>query len=122
MNSLWMLLLGVFAGTLSGIFGIGGGIIIVPMLLTFFGMHYHTATGTSLVALLLPVGLFGALQYFKSGKIGIPEILAGFLIAAGMFLGAFLGANIAMPIPETYLRKGFAVVLCAAAVKTWMSS
>jgi uncharacterized membrane protein YfcA len=122
MTNVWMILLGVFAGTLSGIFGIGGGIIIVPVLITLFGMHYHTATGTSLVALLFPVGILGAWEYFRGGKIGSPEVLAGLMIAAGMFLGAFLGANIALPIPETYLRKGFAVLLAAVAAKTWMSS
>jgi len=116
-----MVLVGLFAGMLSGIFGIGGGIIIVPILLTIFGIHYHTATGTSLVALLLPVGAFGVYEYFRSGKIGTPEIVSGLLIAGGMFLGTFIGANIAMPIPEAYLRKGFAILLAAVAVKTWMS-
>jgi uncharacterized membrane protein YfcA len=122
MNPVWMVLIGIFAGTLSGIFGIGGGIVIVPILLMFFGMHYHTATGTSLVALLLPVGLFGAYAYFRTGKISSPEITAGLFIALGMFLGTFLGAQIALPIPETYLRKGFALLLCLVAVKTWINS
>ena len=117
----WMVLLGIGAGTLSGIFGIGGGIVIVPVLLTLLGMHYHSATGTSLVALLLPVGILGVWEYYRSGKIGAYEITAGLVIAFGMFLGTFIGANIAMPIPEAYLRKGFALVLCAAAVKTWLS-
>ena len=121
MKPFWMVLVGLFAGMLSGIFGIGGGIIIVPILLTIFGIHYHTATGTSLVALLLPVGAFGVYEYFRSGKIGTPEIVSGLLIAGGMFLGTFIGANIAMPIPEAYLRKGFAILLAAVAVKTWMS-
>ena len=118
----WMVLLGIIAGIFSGIFGIGGGIIIVPVLITLFKVPYHTATGTSLVALLLPVGIFGAWEYFQNAKIGSHEIYAGLLIAAGMLLGAFLGAHLAMPIPETYLRKGFAVLLCAVAVKTWLSA
>lgn len=122
MNFASMVLVGIFAGTLSGIFGIGGGIIIVPILLGIFGMEYHTATGTSLVALLLPVGFFGVLAYYRSGRINAQEITAGLLISLGMFLGAFLGAKIALPLPETYLRKGFAVLLLAVAVKTWITS
>ncbi len=121
MNIVGMLILGVLAGTLSGIFGIGGGIVIVPTLILIFGMHYHAATGTSLVALLLPVGILGAWQYLKSGKIGSPEIYSGLIIAAGILIGTYIGANLAISIPETYLRKGFAILLCLVAIRTWMS-
>ncbi len=122
MFPLSMILLGVVAGTMSGIFGIGGGIVLVPMLLFIFGFRYHEATGTSLVALLLPVGILGAWQYYRSGKITEADIFAGLMIALGMFVGTYIGARIAMPIPEAYLRKGFAIVLLVAAVRTWMSS
>ncbi len=121
MSAAYMIVLGVVAGMMSGIFGIGGGIIIVPILLFVFGLKYHAATGTSLVALLLPVGFFGVWYYYKSGKIVDSDVLSGLMIALGMFLGTYLGAKIAVPIPEVYLRKGFAFVLCAAALKTWFS-
>lgn len=122
MNYLGMVLVGLIAGTLSGLFGIGGGIIIVPILLAIFGMHFHTATGTSLVALLLPVGILGVWQYYRSGKITSVEIIAGLVIAVGMFVGTYLGANLAIAVPQNYLRKAFALVLCAAAAKTWFSA
>lgn len=118
----FMILTGLFAGIMSGVFGIGGGVIIVPILLGVFKMHYHTAIGTSLVALLLPVGFFGALQYFRSGKIGWPEVTSGLLIATGMFLGAFLGAKLAISIPEVYLKKGFAIFLIMLAGRVWFFS
>lgn len=115
-------LLGILAGILSGVFGIGGGIVIVPLLLGIFGFHYHSAIGTSLVALLLPVGSLGVWQYYKHGRIGSTEIFVGLVIALGLFLGTFLGAKIAMPIPEAYMRKAFAVIMLMLAVKTWMDS
>lgn len=118
---LWMVLLGLGAGILSGTFGIGGGIVIVPILLTIFHMHYHSAVGTSLVALLLPVGILGVWQYYKSGKIGSYEINLGLFIALGLFIGSFLGSSFATSLSGAYLKKGFALVLCAAAVKTWFS-
>lgn len=119
---IYMILTGLFAGVMSGVFGIGGGVIIVPLLISVFKMHYHAAIGTSLVALLLPVGFFGALQYFRSGKIGWQEVTSGLVIASGMFLGAYLGAKLAISIPEVYLKKAFAIFLVALAGRVWFFS
>ncbi len=77
--------LGIVAGILSGMFGVGGGIVIVPALVVFFGMTQQSAGGTSLVALLLPVGLLGVIEYYHSGKISMEKILIGLIIAAGLF-------------------------------------
>lgn len=114
--------LGLVAGLGSGFFGIGGGIIIVPALLFLWKMPYHAATGTSLVALLLPVGSLGVWEFYKTGKIGSSEILLGLLIALGIFVGTYLGAKWALPISEFYLRKSFAVLLFLVSLKTWFSS
>jgi uncharacterized membrane protein YfcA len=113
------IVIGLAAGVLSGLFGIGGGIVIVPLLVWVVGMTQHQASGTSLVALLLPVGLLGVWEYYKSGKIGPLQLKSGAIMAIGLFLGAFLGAKIAQNVSPETLRKGFVVVLLGAAVKLW---
>lgn len=97
-------LLGLGAGVLSGLFGIGGGIIIVPGLVYLFGFSQHKAQGTSLVALLLPVGILAVLRYYKAGHI---EFSSGLLLALGLFLGAYFGANVANSLPTLLLKRLF---------------
>jgi uncharacterized membrane protein YfcA len=112
-----LLIAGLTAGICSGIFGIGGGIILVPILVVAFGYTQHAATGTSLVALLLPVGVLGAINYYKTGKIDASNIKAGLIIAAGIFVGTYIGSLIAVPMSESLLRKLFAVLLIAVAIR-----
>jgi uncharacterized protein len=113
------LVLGLFAGILSGFFGIGGGLVIVPALMMFWHMQPQTATGTSLGALLLPVGLLGAWQYYRSGFVDIRA--AGF-IALGLLVGALLGATIALELPPRYVQRAFALLLVCAAARLWWTS
>jgi uncharacterized membrane protein YfcA len=115
------LIVGLGTGICSGIFGIGGGIIMVPILVIFFGYQQHTATGTSLVAMLLPVGLLGVINYYNAGKLSSDNIKAGLIVAVGLFVGTYLGSLIALPLSESLLKKGFAVLLLAVAVKLWFS-
>ena len=89
MEIITMLGLGVAAGVLSGLFGIGGGLVIVPALVVVFGFPIKTAVGTSLFALLLPTGLLGVLEYWRTGNL---RPAAGLCIALGLFFGAYLGA------------------------------
>src|SRR5262245_7373140 len=89
---LTFLCIGLAAGVLSGLFGIGGGLLIVPALVVFSGFPTRTALGTSLGALLLPVGLLGAYTYWENGHV---NVRASLLIAAGLFGGAFVGARLA---------------------------
>ncbi|MEI6804958.1 MAG: TSUP family transporter [Myxococcaceae bacterium] len=117
MEAFYMLLTGVFAGISAGVFGIGGGVILVPVLVLLFKYPQVTANGTSLVALLLPVGIFAVLEYYKAGKIDGTHIKLGFLIAIGMFLGTYLGAKLAVNIPVKLLGKMFSVFLMAVALK-----
>ncbi len=105
---------GIVAGILSGLFGIGGGLIIIPALILFFGMEQHLAQGTSLGALLLPVGLLGFLEYYRHGNVNLP---AAFLIAIGLFIGAYFGAYVANILPTRILARIFAVLLFAVAVR-----
>lgn len=113
------ILLGVGAGILSGIFGIGGGIVIVPSLILMTGMTSQRATGTSLAALLLPVGAFGVWQYHKAGLLD-PKIAA--LIALGMLLGVYGGARFALSLQSRELQRAFAVFLVIVAARIWITA
>ncbi len=110
--------IGFFAGILSGVFGIGGGIIIAPALIYFARFAPINATGTSLGALLLPVGLLGVLEYHRRGHI---NLTASMWIAAGLFVGVWVGANVAHLLSPLALKRSFAVLLLGVAVKMWFS-
>lgn len=118
MLSYWIFLaIGLGAGVLSGLFGIGGGIVIVPALVLLARMPALTATGTSLGALLLPVGALGAWTYYRAGNL---NVRASLWIALGIFVGAWAGAHIAQHLPAGVLRKLFAVLLVVVAVRLWL--
>ena len=117
--SLIFLAIGLAAGLLSGLFGIGGGILIVPALLFVGRMSPLTATGTSLGALLLPVGALGAWQYYKNGHV---EVRASLLIALGLLVGAYFGARIALGLDPATAKRAFAVFLAAASVRIWLTA
>ena len=108
---------GLVAGICSGLFGIGGGIIIVPLLVYLAHTGQHKAVGTSLIALLLPVGALAVYEYYKAGKIMQQDIVFGLLVAVGLFAGAWLGSRIGLNLSETVLRKSFAVFLVLVGVR-----
>jgi uncharacterized protein len=115
---LLLLAIGLGAGVLSGVFGIGGGIVIVPALIYFAKMTPQQAAGTSLAALVLPLGAaVGAATYYRAGHLQLKD---GLLIALGMALGAFLGAWVSTNMDATMLRKAFAVLMALMAVKLWV--
>jgi uncharacterized protein len=103
-----LLLIGLFAGMLSGLIGVGGGIIIVPALIFFVGFTQKEAQGTSLGLLLLPIGILAVLNYYNKGLIDVKVVL---IMAIGFFLGGFFGSKIALAISETALKRIFAIVL-----------
>ena len=117
--ALLYLAIGLGAGLLSGLFGIGGGIIIVPALMLLARMQPATATGTSLGALLLPVGALGAWQYFKNGHL---DMRASLLIALGIFVGAYLGAVAMQQLNPVMAKKVFAVFLVVVSVRIWVTA
>jgi len=119
MQYLILLITGIAAGLLSGMFGVGGGVIIVPALVFFFGMTQQTASATSLIALLLPVGLLGVYEYYRSGNISVEHIGFGLVVALGLFAGAFFGAKIAIELSSEMLRRLFAVFLVFVAIRLW---
>jgi uncharacterized protein len=114
MQTAGLLLIGVLAGVLAGMFGIGGGLIIVPALALFYGLTQHAAVGTSLGALLLPVGALGAYVYWKNGNLNVGYSA---WIAAGLFFGALVGARLVQPVSDLTLRRMFGAFLLLVAVK-----
>ena len=116
---LLFLCIGLAAGILSGLFGLGGGILIVPSLVLLANFPSRMAFGTSLGALLLPVGLLGAYTYWDNGDL---DVRASLLIAVGLFLGAGLGARVAQMISPTVLLRVFAVFSLAMAIKLWFKA
>lgn len=117
--ALLLLAIGLAAGLLSGLFGIGGGIIIVPALMMVARMPPSTATGTSLGALLLPVGALGAWQYYRNGHL---DVRASLLIALGIFIGAYFGAVAMQELNPLTARRLFAAFLVVVSVRMWFSS
>ncbi len=108
-----ILVVGIFAGVLSGLFGIGGGIVIVPTLIAIFGFGMLNANATSLAAMLLPVGIWGVINYYKAGYINIKDSL---WIAAGLLLGSYFGAELAVSVNVSLLSKLYAGFLLYIAI------
>lgn len=115
MKELLYLLLGLMAGTLSGMLGIGGGIILIPGLIFLAGLTQHEAQGTTLAIMLLPIGLLAVMRYHQAGHVHF--YIAAF-ICAGFLIGGLLGANIAEGLPNLLLRRVFGVFLMAVATYT----
>jgi uncharacterized membrane protein YfcA len=113
----WVLLglLGVLGGVVSGLFGVGGAIVIVPGLVLIANMPQHNAHGTSLAALAIPVGIIvGALQYYKRGQVNLGYAA---IVAVGLVIGAYFGARFAGSMSDVMLRKAFGVFLLLVSVK-----
>ena len=107
------LLLGICAGIMSGLFGIGGGIIMVPSLSAFFGMGILNANATSLAAMLLPVGVLGVIAYYKAGFINVRNAL---WISLGLLSGSYFGAELAVTLDVKILSKLYAAILLYVAI------
>ena len=109
-----LLCIGLFAGILSGMVGIGGGIIIVPALVYFTGMSQHEAQGTSLTVLLLPVGILAVYHYYHAGYVDVKSAL---VIALTFVVGGFVGSKIAISIDQNMLKKVFGIFLLLISLK-----
>jgi uncharacterized membrane protein YfcA len=114
MTYLILLAIGSTAGVAAGMFGIGGGLIIVPALLVFLKLKPLEAIGTSLAAIIPPVGLLGAAEYYRSGFI---HIRYAALIAVGLFVGAYFGARIMISLPKTVVLRVYGGFLLAIAAR-----
>lgn len=109
-----LLLIGIFSGVLSGLVGVGGGIVIVPCLVYFLAFSQKMAQGTSLAVLTLPVVFLGMFQYYKQGYVDYKPAL---IIAIGFCVGSLFGGKIATSISDTLLKRIFAVILILVACK-----
>jgi uncharacterized membrane protein YfcA len=114
MRVLELLGLGALAGGLSGLVGIGGGVVIVPALVLLLGFSQQQAQGTTLAMLLPPIGLLAAWAYYRQGLVNVP--VAAWL-CAGFLLGSWIGARIAIGIPTAWLEKAFGVFLMLLSLK-----
>lgn len=114
MNIILYLLVGLLGGIVSGMLGIGGGIIMVPALALLFGLSQHQAQGTTLAIMVPPIGLLAAWTYYKSGFVDLK--IAAFM-CLGFFFGGLLGAKFVVGLPEPILRRIFGVALLMIAIK-----
>jgi uncharacterized membrane protein YfcA len=102
------ILVGLIGGAMSGLTGLGGGFIMVPLMVYLFGISQHAAQGTSLAVLLPPLGLFAFMHYYNNGHV---DVRLAVLIAIGFVVGGYAGGWLAQLISGPVLRKGFAVMM-----------
>lgn len=115
MNDIIILLaVGLAAGLLSGLVGIGGGIIIVPVLVYFLGFTQQQAQGTTLFMFLFPIGILGVMNYYKAGAI---DWKVAAIIAATFFVGSFFGSKLAISIDQATVKKIFGIIIIALGIK-----
>ena len=109
-----LILIGLTSGTLAGLVGVGGGIIIIPALVYILGFTQKEAQGTSLGILLLPVGILAVINYYKQGYIDIKAVI---IISLAFVIGGFFGSKLALSISQDTLRKVFGTLLLVLAIK-----
>jgi uncharacterized protein len=113
-NIIGLIILGICAGILSSMVGIGGGIVIVPVLVMAFGLSQHSAQGTTLAMLSFPVALIGAVNYYKKGFVDWRFAL---ILAVGFVIGGYIGSKIALDMPEKSVKRFFACLMLVVAFK-----
>ncbi len=114
MNAILLLIAGLAVGVVSGIVGIGGGVLFVPLLIYLFKFSQLDAQGTTLALMVPPIGILAAYAYYTNGHVHIKTAL---FLAAGFLFGGFLGAVLAQSLPQHVLRKVFAVFMALIAAK-----
>jgi uncharacterized membrane protein YfcA len=110
--------IGIFTGAVAGMLGIGGAVILIPALIFILGFSQYDAQGTSVAMMLPPIGLLAAYNYYKAGHVNLYFAL---ILAIAFMLGAYFGSKIALNLPQAVLRKIFAVLLLATAVKMFLT-
>ena len=106
-------LIGALGGVASGLFGVGGGIVLVPALIYWGGFSQHMATGTSLAVLLPPIGLAATIEYYRHGNV---DVHAAIFLAASMFAGGWVGAYLANQMKGPHLRLAFGLFISALGI------
>ncbi len=114
MSPVLFVLVGILGGLIGGVFGVGGGIIIVPALIIGFGFSQHMAQGTMLATLLLPSFIFAVWKYYQAGNINIPVAI---LVSVGMMIGSVVGASYAQSMSAPLLKKLFGILMVLVGMK-----
>jgi len=109
-----LIVIGLLAGILSGLVGVGGGILMIPLLIMFLGLTQHQAQGTALFAMLPPIGILAAMNYYKEGFVKW-EYAA--VIALTFVVGGYFGSKLAISLPTQTVRKIFGVIMLIGAIK-----
>ncbi len=109
-----LIVIGVISGLLSGIFGIGGAIIVIPALVFILGLSQHEAQGTSLAFMLPPVGILAAWNYWKDGNVNWKIAL---VLSITFVVGAYFGSQFSLNISDKMLRRVFGVLMIGMALK-----
>ena len=109
-----LIVIGLLAGVLSGVLGVGGGLIMIPLMVLILGYNQHEAQGTSLAVLAVPVTFFAAYNYYSEGYVNWKYAL---IIAAGFAVGGYFGSKLAISINQNILKKIFGFILLIAAYK-----
>jgi len=113
-----LIIIGLLAGLLSGLVGVGGGILMIPMLVILLGFTQHQAQGTALFAMLPPIGILAAINYYKEGFVKW-EYAA--VIALTFVVGGYFGSKLSINLPDQIVRRFFAFVMLIAAIKILFS-
>ena len=109
-----LIVIGLLAGILSGLVGVGGGILMIPLLIMFLGLTQHQAQGTALFAMLPPIGILAAMNYYKEGFVKW-EYAA--VIALAFVVGGYFGSKLSISLPAQTVRKVFGVIMLIGAIK-----
>ncbi|AND85998.1 TSUP family transporter [Clostridium tyrobutyricum] len=118
LNVIIFIVIGIAAGILSGLFGVGGGVIIIPALMFFEGFSQLKAQGTSLIAMLPPVGILAFIEYYKKGN---TDLVGGIIICAAMLVSAKFGGQLANVLPANVMKKTFGIFIILVGIKTFLS-
>jgi hypothetical protein len=111
-----LVIIGFFAGSLSGFVGVGGGIIMVPLLVMVLGLTQHEAQGTSIFAMLPPIGILAAMNYYRDPSVSVSWESAA-VIAFTFIIGGYLGSKLSLSLSGSTVRKVFAVIMFVGAIK-----
>jgi len=109
-----LIIIGLLAGVLSGLVGVGGGILMIPLLIIFLGLTQHEAQGTALFAMLPPIGILAAINYYKEGFVKWEYAI---VIAFAFVIGGYLGSKLSLSLPPQMVRRVFGVIMLLGAIK-----
>jgi uncharacterized protein len=113
-NFILLTIIGLIVGFFGGMFGVGGGVILIPALVYIIGMEQHTAQGTSVAIMLPPIGIMAAYTYYKAGHINIKYAI---IIAITFIIGSYFGSKLAVILPDQISKKIFAVIMFLISIK-----